>query len=86
MRSGTMKVLAMPESVYPHDEPGRAQGPDLDGKRALTAAPPEVSRQLRITAQAAADAGPQSVTHDLRRIEGPLDAEELALSMQECRQ
>ncbi len=86
MWSSTMKDLAIPESVYPHDEPRKAQGPDLDGKRAQAAAPPEVSRHLRITAQAAADARPQSATHDLCRIEGRLDAEELALSTQECRQ
>jgi hypothetical protein len=45
-----------------------------------------VSRHLRITAQAAADARPQSAAHDLCRIKGRLDAEELALSTQERRQ
>jgi conjugative relaxase-like TrwC/TraI family protein len=60
MRSSSMKALAIPENVYAKMTAGELQARILDGERAQAAAPPEVSGQLRITAQAEADAWRQS--------------------------
>ena len=60
MRSSTMKALAIPENPYATTTRGELEAQILDGDRAEAAAPPEVSGQLRITAQAEADAWRQS--------------------------
>ena len=60
MRSSTMKALAIPEDPYAAMTRGELEARILDGDRARAAAPPEVSSQLRITAQAEADAWRQS--------------------------
>ena len=60
MRSSTMKALAIPGNLYATMIRGELEAQILDGERAQAAAPPEVSGQLRITAQAEADAWRQS--------------------------
>ncbi|MGH3285026.1 MAG: AAA family ATPase [Streptosporangiaceae bacterium] len=60
MRLSTMKALAIPENPYATMTRGELEARILDGEHAQAAAPPEVSGQLRITAQAEADAWRQS--------------------------
>jgi conjugative relaxase-like TrwC/TraI family protein len=60
MRLATMKALAIPENPYATMTGGELEARILDGERAQAAAPPDVSGQLRITAQAEADAWRQS--------------------------
>ena len=60
MRLSTMKALAIPENPYATMTGGELEARIFDGDRALATAPPEVSGQLRITAQAEADAWQQS--------------------------
>lgn len=60
MRSSTMKALSIPENPYATMTRGELEAGILDGDRAQATAPPEVSGQLRITAQAEADAWRQS--------------------------
>jgi conjugative relaxase-like TrwC/TraI family protein len=60
MRSSTMSALAIPENPYATMTQGELKARILDGDRACAAAPPEVSGQLRMTAQAEADAWQQS--------------------------
>ena len=60
MRFSTMKALAIPENPYATMTRGELEARILDGERAQAAAPPEMSGQLRLTAQAEADAWRQS--------------------------
>ena len=60
MRSSTMKALVIPENPYATMTRGELEARILDGERAQAAAPPEVSAQLRLTAQAEAEAWRQS--------------------------
>ena len=60
MRSSTMKGLAIPENPDAMMTRGQLEARILDGDRAQAVAPPDVSGQLRITAQAEADAWRQS--------------------------
>ena len=60
MRLATMKAVAIRENVYAAMTRGELEARILDGDRAQAAAPAEVSGQLRITAQAEADAWRQS--------------------------
>ena len=60
MRRSTMKALAIPENPYATMTAGELEARIFDGERAQATAPPEVSGQLRITAQAEADAWQQS--------------------------
>ena len=60
MRLSTMKALAIRENVYAAMTRGELEARILDDDRAQAAAPAEVSGQLRITAQAEADAWRQS--------------------------
>jgi hypothetical protein len=46
---------------------GELEARILDGDRALASAPPDVSRELRLIAQAEADAWQQSADADIRR-------------------
>ena len=60
MRLSTMKALAIRENVHAAMTRGELEARILDGDRAQAASPAEVSGQLRITAQAEADAWRQS--------------------------
>jgi conjugative relaxase-like TrwC/TraI family protein len=60
MRLATMKALAIRENPYATMIQGELEARILDGERAQAVAPPEVSGQLRITAQAEADTWRQS--------------------------
>ena len=60
MRLSTMKALAIPENPSARMSRGELEARVLDGERARATAPPEVSGQLRITAQAEGDAWRQS--------------------------
>jgi hypothetical protein len=60
MRLSTMTALAIPEDPYAIMTRGQLEARILDGDRAQATAPPEVSTQLRLTAQAEADAWHQS--------------------------
>jgi hypothetical protein len=60
MRSSTMKALAIPENPYATMTQGELEARVLNGERAQAAAPPDVSGQLRVTAQAEADAWRQT--------------------------
>ena len=79
MRLRTMKALEITEDSYRTMTRGELEARILDGDRTQATAPPEVSSQLRITAQAEADAWQQSadaeVAHDQP---GAVNAEALA--------
>jgi hypothetical protein len=55
-----MTALAIPEDPYAIMTRGQLEARILDGDRAQATAPPEISTQLRLTAQAEADAWHQS--------------------------
>ena len=82
MRSSTMKALAIPENLYATMTRGELEARILDGERAQAAAPPKVSGQLRITAQAETDAWRQSAeaaaVHDQSAV---ANAQALAMQM-----
>ena len=79
MRLRTMKALEITEDSYRTMTRGELEARILDGDRTQATAPSEVSSQLRITAQAEADAWQQSadaeVAHDQP---GAVNAEALA--------
>jgi len=60
MRRSTIKALAIPENPYATMSLGELEARILGGERAQASVPPEVSDQLRITAQTEADAWRQS--------------------------
>ncbi len=60
MRLSTMKALELTEDSYRTMTRGELEARILDGERAQASAPTDVSSQLRITAQAEADAWQQS--------------------------
>ena len=68
MRLATMKALEITEGIYRTMSRGELEARLLAGERARASAPADVSSQLRITAQAEADAWQQSadaeVAHD----------------------
>ena len=79
MRLNTMKALEITEDIYRTMTQGELEARILDGERTQATAPPEVSSQLRITAQAEADAWQQSADAEVADDQpGAVNAEALA--------
>ncbi len=89
MREGTLRALEITEDPYRAMTRGQLEATVAEGGRAQALAPPDVSGQLRLTAQAEADAWQQSadadVRHDLaeatsaKALAGQLGAEKVRL-------